>query len=209
MINYDIGTKSISEIFDHLFKIISSNHFLEMKSLGNEIPFFICPYKVTESIKMEKLQSQLFNKLQNKGIKILRINVYDLCVEILKKKSLWDRILEIEPTIEKDYLFETLYNVLNPEEYLVPAINEKIISTDYDVLFINGIGEVYPYIRSHAILNNLEKTAKKKPMVMFFPGSYTYSKEVGATLELFGELHDDKYYRAFNILEYILPKKEK
>lgn len=209
MINYNIGNKSIPERFDHLLKVISSNHFLTMKSLGNEIPFFICPYETKESKAMEKLQDQLTNKLKNKGIKILRINIYDLCVEILKKKNLFNRILEIEPTLEKDYLFETLYNVLNLEEYLVPAINDIIIATDYDVLFINGIGEVFPYIRSHAILNNLEKTTKKKPMVMFFPGTYTYSKEVGATLELFGELHDDKYYRAFNILEYILPKEDK
>jgi len=209
MINYDIESKSISERFDHLLKVISSEHFLKMKSLGNEIPFFICPYKVTETQEMVKLQCQLTNKLKNEGIKILRINIYDFCIEILKKKNLWNRILEIEPSIEKDYLFETLYNVLNPEEHLVPAINEKIEKTDYDVLFINGIGEVYPYIRSHAILNNLEKTTKKKPMVMFFPGTYTFSKEVGATLKLFGELHDDKYYRAFNILEYIVPKGDK
>jgi len=209
MINYDIGTKSISEKFDLLLKVISSDHFLTMKSLGNEIPFFICPYKVSESKEMESLQNQLTNKLQNEGIKILRINIYDLCIEILKKKNLWDRILDIEPTIEKDDLLETLYNVLKPEEYLVPAINDRIIATDYDVLFINGIGEVYPYIRSHTILNNLEKTAKKKPMVMFFPGTYTFSKEMGATLKLFGELHDDKYYRAFNILDYILTKGDK
>jgi hypothetical protein len=36
---------------------------------------------------------------------------------------------------------------------------------------------------------------------MFFPGEYRYSLEQGASLELFGLLHDDKYYRAFNIYE--------
>jgi hypothetical protein len=209
MINYDIETKSTSDKFDHLLKVISSNHFLNMKSLGNEIPFFICPYKVSESEEMERLQSQLSKKLHNEGIKILSINLYDLCVEILKNKNLWDRIIDIEPNLEKEDLFDTLRNVLNPEDYLVPAIDEKIQATNYDVLFINGVGEVYPYIRSHAVLNNLEKTTKKKPMVMFFPGTYTYSKEVGATLKLFGELHDDKYYRAFNIFEYIIPKGDK
>ena len=202
MINYNVGSKSISEIFDHLFNVISSKNFITMKSLGNEIPFFICPYEVSKSTDIENLQKQLTNKLTNEGIKILRINVYDLCIEILKNRNLFDRIIDLEPTIEKDFLFDNLYNVLNPEQSLVPEINKIIEESDYDVLFINGIGEVYPYIRSHAILNNLEKTTKKKPMVMFFPGSYTYSKEVGATLELFGELHDDKYYRAFNILEY-------
>jgi len=34
---------------------------------------------------------------------------------------------------------------------------------------------------------------------MFFPGAYTHSLASGASLDLFGRLHDDKYYRAFNI----------
>ena len=43
--------------------------------------------------------------------------------------------------------------------------------------------------------------SKDKPTVMFFPGEYRHSLEQGASLELFGLLHDDKYYRAFNIYE--------
>jgi hypothetical protein len=38
-------------------------------------------------------------------------------------------------------------------------------------------------------------------MVMFFPGDYSHSLEEGASLDLFGRLHDDKYYRAFNIFD--------
>lgn len=37
---------------------------------------------------------------------------------------------------------------------------------------------------------------------MFFPGKYTHALATGASLELFGLLHDDKYYRAFNIINY-------
>jgi hypothetical protein len=70
---------------------------------------------------------------------------------------------------------------------------------DFDVLFISGVGEVFPYIRSHNVLNNLQSSAKDRPTVMFFPGTYTQSLETGASLDLFGRLHDDKYYRAFNI----------
>ena len=66
-------------------------------------------------------------------------------------------------------------------------------------MFITGVGEVFPYIRSHNVLNNLQSTAKDRPTVMFFPGEYTQSLETGASLDLFGRLHDDKYYRAFNI----------
>jgi hypothetical protein len=56
------------------------------------------------------------------------------------------------------------------------------------VLFLTGIGEVFPYIRSHNVLNNLQSTPKDKPTVMFFPGEYRHSLEQGASLELFGLL---------------------
>ena len=72
---------------------------------------------------------------------------------------------------------------------------------EFDVLFITGVGEVFPFIRSHNILNNLQKEAKQKPTLMFFPGEYKHSLETGAALVLFGRLEDDKYYRAFNILD--------
>ena len=68
------------------------------------------------------------------------------------------------------------------------------------MLLITGVGEVFPYIRSHNVLNNLQRVAKGYPTVMFFPGAYTHEMATGASLDLFGKLHDDKYYRAFNIL---------
>ena len=91
--------------------------------------------------------------------------------------------------------------MLDIREHLIPAIAAKLDAADFDVLFLSGIGEVFPYIRSHNVLNNLQSTAKTKPTVMFFPGEYRFSLEHGASLELFGLLHDDKYYRAFNIFE--------
>jgi hypothetical protein len=92
-----------------------------------------------------------------------------------------------------------LQGVLDPETHLVPTIAEKMRQQEFDVLFITGVGEVFPYIRSHTVLNNLQSTAKERPTVLFFPGEYIHSLEHGASLDLFGRLHDDKYYRAFNI----------
>ena len=74
---------------------------------------------------------------------------------------------------------------------------------DFDVMFITGVGEVFPYIRSHTVLNNLQSTAKNKPTVMFFPGEYSQSLEEGSSLNLFGKLIDDNYYRAFNIYKHL------
>lgn len=190
---------AIKERYEHLFAVISGQRFLSMQSLGNEVPFFICPYKPEEYVEMGRTRRQLVNRLEQNGVRVLEINLYDLSTEILKERDIWDQVIEVEPTVSKDQLKELLQGVLDPESHLVPAIAEKMAKTEFDVMFISGIGEVFPYIRSHNVLNNLQSTAKNKPTVMFFPGAYTHSLESGASLDLFGKLHDDKYYRAFNI----------
>lgn len=190
---------SMQDKFQHLYAVISGQRFLKKQGLGNEVPFFICPFKPEESVDMERLRHKLVNRLEQIGVRILQINLYDLSIEILKERNIWNQVLEIEASVSKDQLKELLQGVLDPETHLVPAIAAKLADEDFDVLFLAGVGEVFPYIRSHNVLNNLQSTAKEKPTIMFFPGAYTHTLESGASLDLFGKLHDDKYYRAFNI----------
>ena len=214
--SHKISQQSLAQRFDHLFRIISSQRFLQMKGLNNDLPFYICEFRASEAFDMQRLQQQLINTLagvqieclQGRGVKVMEINLYDLTIDMLKERegssegfSLWDEILAVESEVEKDALQELLQNVLDIKGHLIPEIGKRLTLADYDVLFLTGIGEVFPYIRSHNVLNNLQSTAKNKPTVMFFPGEYRYSLEQGASLELFGLLHDDKYYRAFNIFE--------
>lgn len=197
----DTAVLPLGERFQHLFSVISGQRFLNKQGLGNEVPFFICPYKPEEAVEMTRLQRQLVNRLEQAGVRILEINLYDLSVDILKEREIWDQILEMEETVSKEELLELLQGVLDPEAHLIPEIAVRLANTEFDVLFLSGVGEVFPYIRSHNVLNNLQSTAKDKPTVMFFPGGYTHSLETGASLDLFGRLHDDKYYRAFNIFD--------
>ena len=198
----DIARMPMQDRYQHLFSVISGQRFLNKQGLGNEVPFFICPYRPEEAVEMERLQRQLVNRLEQTGIRVLSLNLYDLSVDILQERGIWDQVLEAEPTVSKEQFKELLQGVLDPEHHLVPVIAQKIQGAEFEVLFLSGVGEVFPYIRSHNVLNNLQSTAKDQPTVMFFPGTYTHSLETGASLDLFGRLHDDKYYRAFNIFHY-------
>lgn len=214
--NQKITQLPLANRFEHLVNVISGDRFLQMRGLNNDLPFYICEFRAGEAMDMERLRRQLMNTLRSmsisclggRGVNVLDINLYDLCIELLQGREgssegsrLWDEILAVEADVDKDGLLELLQNVLGIEEYLIPAIGERLQKSDYDVLFLSGIGEVFPYIRSHNVLNNLQSTAKDKPTILFFPGEYRHSLEQGASLELFGLLHDDKYYRAFNIFE--------
>lgn len=192
---------ALSERFEHLKAVISGRRFLEKQGLGNEVPFFICPFSPKEAVDMAKLQHQLVDSLSHEGITVLGIDLYDLSIDLLKARGIWEQLLAVEATVSKDQLKELLQGVLDPEAHLVPAIDQQIKAGPFDVLFLSGVGAVFPYIRSHNVLNNLQKVAKEKPTVMFFPGEYNHSLETGASLELFSRLRDDKYYRAFNIYD--------
>jgi len=188
------------ELLEHLETVISSRRFIEKQGLNNEVPFFICPYRPEDDAEMNILRRQLVKRLEQKSVRLLEINIYDLALELLEGRKLLGRILQAEASMPKAKIKETLQGVLDPERHLVPAISEKAKGAEFDVLLLSGVGEVFPYIRSHNVLNNLQSAVKEQPTVMFFPGSYQHQLATGASLDLFGKLQDDKYYRAYNIL---------
>jgi hypothetical protein len=197
--NREMTPKERSE---HLFSVVTSQRFLSKQGLGNEVPFFICPYPASEGISMDQDRQDLVTRISHAGVTVLDLSLYDISLGLLEERGILEEVLDIEQDTVKSELKELLQNVLDPQEHLIPKIGAAIEATPHDVIFLSGVGEVYPFIRSHNVLNNLQSTAKDKPTVLFFPGSYTHALATGAALDLFGLLHDDKYYRAFNILNY-------
>ena len=133
------------------------------------------------------------------------MNLFDLCVDLIKERGYWDKLISKESGLKKRQLKDQIQNLTQVDSKIVPAIAKKIeAQAGLQILFITGVGLVYPFIRSHNLLNNLQKVAKDFPTVMFFPGEYTFTEGRGQSLDLFGILNEDKYYRAFNIEEYKL-----
>ena len=195
---------SREEVFkheQHLHAVLSGKRFLQMEGLGNEVPFFIYPYDPEDALEVAKSKKRIKNRLTSSGIEVREINLYDLSVEILKEREVWDRLLALEPEQDKGDFRELLQGMLDPHLHIAPAIRANLAEGDFDIFFLTGIGEVFPYIRSHNVLNNLQSVVTGKPMLMFFPGRYEQSDTLGSSLVLFGQLKDDQYYRAKNILE--------
>ena len=186
---------------EHLFAVLSGERFLKMEGLSNEVPFFIYPYEPEHAFDVAKAKKRVKNRLAGAGIEVREINLYDLSIEVLKERGDWDEVLEVEPDLDKAEFTGILQSMLNPQQHLAPAIRERLSDGGFDIVFLTGIGEVFPYIRSHNVLNNLQSVVVGKPMLMFFPGRYEQSDTLGSSLVLFGRLKDDQYYRAKNILE--------
>ncbi len=187
----------IAQKFKHLLTVIQMKKFLKMEALGGEIPFFISTYNPIQELEVAKAIRGLKNKLETKGIKILELNLYDIAINILDEQLGIGEIFELEKQMDKEQFKNALQSVLDIKEVMMPKVKNIIDASNAQVYFVTGVGNVYPFIRSHNILNNLQNVAKEAPTVMFFPGKYT-----GQSLELFGKLKDDNYYRAFNLDNY-------
>ena len=185
--------ESLEIKYDKLLSNLKKESFLSMSALGGEIPFYIVPYNPEQENDVVKKTSQLKTRLSRDGISVYEINLFDLSLSMLEDRGVLDKIISKEQSLTKDKLFKTLQGVLDSETKLIPRIEELTKENPSQMLFLTGVGQVFPFIRSHTILNNLQNYIKDRPTVMFFPGTY------GKDLSLFGRLKDDNYYRAFNL----------
>jgi len=193
--------EDIVKKFEHLYQVISNQEFLRKESLGGEIPFFIAAFDPKQQNDVERAIRKLKNKLDTNGIPVLELNLYDIALELLNDGLGDGEIFELEKTMDKREFKQALQSTLDINEVLIPKIKNMIENSSAKVYFLTGIGLVFPFIRSHNVLNNLQNIAKKAPTVAFFAGDYN-----GYSLELFGLMKDDNYYRAFNIANYKLKK---
>lgn len=184
----------LEEKFEKLYQTFINQNFLSMKALGGEIPFYISSYNPNQETKVFGEVERLINRLKREGISVYEINLFHLVIEMLKDRGILDKIIDKESVLSKEKLFKTLQSAIDPQKYLIPKIENLSSENPSNIIFLTGIGQVYPFIRSHTVLNNLQNSIRDRPTVMFFPGIYD-----GTSLSLFGKLKDDNYYRAFNL----------
>ena len=179
----------IQERLNKIKNKISNKDFLEGKGMGNEINFHIFDYEPQYELQVraeiEKIKKN-FN-IDTNDRKIVEIDLYKLLIEIIKKEDIFESAIEMEAEEGKSEALDAITTFITPERY-VDEIKSRI--EENDVLFITGVGKVYPFVRSHNILNNTH--GLENPVIMFYPGRYS-----GQDLTLFDKIKDENYYRAF------------
>lgn len=191
----------IEEKFNHLKNLISNPDFLSGKILCNDLPIFIADYDISEENEFLRMEDNLIKTVETTGIKVLSIDLYDLIIDILKKdQGDWEWVMS--PGRSKEELGEELKGILGVEDKVVPAISDRMAQDEgnYDVLFIKGCGNVFPFLRTHTILNNLHAHIKK-PVIVFFPGVSVSKSSPYAAFNLFGRIDEGNDYRAANIFQ--------
>lgn len=170
---------------------------MNKEGLGGELPFFIHSFPVEKLTEVNSHVQSLMKRLHNSGTEIVEVNLYQIIIDILEQEGHFNKVLAQESRKTKERFLRDLSGPLNIESVVIPEIHKRLGETSAKIIFITGIEAVFPVIRSHSILNNLETLVDDLPLVMFFAGDYN-----NRSLTLFDRIKDDNYYRAHNLNEY-------
>lgn len=186
----------LSERINKIIPRIESKEFLESKGLGNEIAIYIFDYSPVYELEMRSQIEFIIKQVEKKQshIKIAHVNLFKLIIAYLKNRGLLDRALKLQKEKGDKALYKALSGPLN-EEKIAKEFIEAAQPDNNDIIFMSGIGNAWPILRSHTLLNNLHPHMQGKPLVVFYPGVYD-----GQGLSLFGKLKDNNYYRAFQLV---------
>jgi hypothetical protein len=193
----------MNALAERLFRIFGNPDFLAMKGLANEVPIFIQTYKPAHEDAVRRLVENLVVRLRGTGVTVKTLDLFDLVLDELEEHEVLDELLEGEAASERLEVLETLQNYSDPRTHLIPRLIRSIGGDETQLTLITGPGRVYPFLRTHTILESLQPAMLRRPVVIFFPGEYSRDAGGGSHLRLFGSIPSPKivnsYYRAMNL----------
>ena len=189
--------RRFEERLNEILPIITSDKFLEAKGLGNEIPFHVFDYPPENELHVREHLSFLLDRIkkQHSNIKVLHVELFSVMISYLKERSLLDKAFNIEAEQGSESLWRALSASVKPEHFVKTVLAKQIDFSQCNLILMNGVGNIWPWIRAHSLLSNLQEVTGNVPLVLFYPGIYD-----GQSLRLFGKLGGNNYYRAFRLV---------
>jgi len=182
----------IKQELDRIKGRISDANFLANKGLSNEVGIHVFTYAPQYELIVRDYIDRLI-AAPTDGFRVIERDMYKILLAILEEKRVLATVPSLEEKKGKDYLLAQLQKIATPEAFLAKMKYEP--HAQGDVLFLTGVGKVYPFMRAHKMLDSMQQAFSDIPIVMFYPGEFN-----GQSLILFDKFHDGNYYRAFNLL---------
>lgn len=183
---------NLNERLDHLRTVIQTPEFLHGEGLSNEVNIRIFCYDPKEEMTVRHFVSQLTAD-QSLHCRLVERNLYRIFLSICDEKRITAGAASMEEKKGREYLRSQIQRFANNKTFV--AKMQYAPHETGDVLLVTGVGEVYPFMRVHALLEALQPEFSDIPIVVMYPGEYT-----GHYVRLFGEFEPNAYYRAFNLI---------
>jgi bacteriophage exclusion system BrxB-like protein len=189
-------TGSLTERLNQVLPRVTSDSFLSGAGLGNEIAFYIFAYPPEDELDVRRHITFLLEQIprHRPGLRVKHVDLFDFAIGHLRDRNLLHKTIRMQREKDPKHVIAQLEKVLDPEK--TKNVFADVAAPDkHDLVFVSGVGNVFPMMRAHKLLNNIHSVMGSTPLVLFYPGRYD-----GQHLALFGKLRSDNYYRAFKLV---------
>ena len=186
----------LSERLNKILPRIISDEFLSGSGIGNEVAFYIFDYPAEDELRVRDFLRTLLHyiPMQRHGMRVKHIDLFDFMLDHLRSRNLLDKAIELQRAKGDQALKKALSGPLHESKLSTPFA-ETAQPEEHDLIIASGAGLVWPLLRTHSLLNNLQPVMGNTPLLLFYPGRYD-----GQSLRLFGKLKNNNYYRAFKLV---------
>ena len=182
----------LNERLDDLKRLIQSQEFLEGKGLSNEVNIRIFCYEPQKEMTVRHFTEKLVSD-SSLTCRLREYNLYKVFLSICDDKRITTRIPQQEEKKGTKFILGQLTRMANNEAFVDKMMAE--MSSEDEVILLTGVGEVFPFVRVHALLDAMQPHFGDKPILVMYPGTFD-----GRYVKLFDKLKPNPYYRAFNVI---------
>ena len=179
---------------DKLKQRLQEDSFLRGEGLSNEVNIHIFCYEPEDEMAVRYFVEQLVSD-QDMKCNVKEKNLYKIFLKLCEDKMIFDKIPGLEKSKGAEFVLKNLQGKAASARNFVEEICKDSFY-DGDVVLITGVGEAFPFIRAHDVLNTIQpQDSGKVPIVVMYPGTFD-----GRDVRLFNRLEKKGYYRAFNVV---------
>ena len=182
----------ITERLDKVRELLKDPDFLEGKGLSNEVNIRIFCYEADQEMAVRHFVNQVMAD-QTLPCHLIEANLYETFLSCCEDKRILDRMSAMEEKNGKEKLQKQIEKAITVQAYVNKICAEPMGKGD--VLLLTGVGDVFPFMRIHMLLEALQPRTGGVPILVMYPGTFD-----GRHVKLFDRLPANPYYRAFNVI---------
>ena len=182
----------LEEKLDCLKTLIQQKDYLEGQGLGNEVNIRILCYEPKDEMIVRHFTESLLES--DLPCRVIEFNIYKEFIAKCDELGILRTIPMMEKRVGSEKLLEKIEKTIDIDD-IVERLSTRIGNDRYEVLLIDGVGDAFPFIRVHKLLEKLQQKYSSLPLIVLYPGTFD-----GLTLKLFNKLKTNNYYRAFNVI---------
>lgn len=196
---------------EQLYEKLCSKSFQDTANGDLFYNFFLYLYPCDKEYQMREQIAAIKESIRRprNNVDVLTLDIFEEFCKFMDTQHFGKWPSYLEYMLEKDQkmpanVSTALFQKANSDEfmaYIHNRIMEHVSKIDDGLIrpyvFLYGLGNIYPYLRTSSLLNRYEKYNRsgKYKIILFYPGDAD-----GSSFKLFGTLDDHHTYRAIVLM---------